>query len=216
VKGKSTSATILRMQTDEAPVAQKRKIAVLGSGIGRNYQALHDSIVAKQLDAEIVLVLSDNADSGILQKAAHNGASHLSIQPGDSKSRLSAAAEKEITDRIRACGADLVVLAGFMRIVSPDLIRFFAGRIINIHPSLLPKHRGRNAIAQALADGSTMTGCTIHHVDAGIDTGEIIAQTAIAISPGETESELAERIHAAEHALLPKVIANLPLPTGSS
>ncbi|MBK5230366.1 MAG: phosphoribosylglycinamide formyltransferase, partial [Thermoleophilia bacterium] len=112
-------------------------------------------------------------------------------------------------ERLQADRVDLVVLAGYMQILSARLIDAFAGRIINVHPSLLPTFPGLRAIERALVAGVTETGVTVHHVDEGVDTGPVIAQQALAIEPGDTPESLAERIHAIEHRLLPSVIAEI-------
>jgi phosphoribosylglycinamide formyltransferase-1 len=128
--------------------------------------------------------------------------------PSTPRGRLDAETEEKYVGILREENVNLVVLAGFMRIVGPVLLAAYPRRIINVHPSLLPKYRGANAAAQALAAGDKMTGCTVHYVDAGVDTGEIIAQREVPVDPGDTADTLQARIRAAEHELLPSVIAS--------
>lgn len=206
VKGKSTTATIAKLNP---PTPRKKRLGIIGSGSGTNCQALIDAIKAGTLDAEVSLILSDRADSGILQRAVKHGIAHSFIDPGDQPAKLSPAAQQEICDRFRAAGVDLIVLAGFMRILKDPVLHAFPRRIINIHPSLLPKYPGKTAIPEALAAGETEAGCTVHYVDGGIDTGEIIAQSTVAISPDETLETLTRKIQLAEHALLPVTINSM-------
>ncbi len=209
VKGKSTTATLAKLHAPATSAARKRRLGVLGSGAGTNCQALIEAIAAGTLDAEISLVLSDRADAGILRRAEAAGIPHASISPGADGAKLAPAALQEICDRFRAAGVDLIVLAGFMRIVKDPLLHAFPQRIINIHPSLLPQYPGKDAIAKALAAGETVAGCTVHYVDDGIDTGEIIAQSSVAVVAGETVETLTQKIQQAEHDLLPTIVGQL-------
>jgi formyltetrahydrofolate-dependent phosphoribosylglycinamide formyltransferase len=204
VAGKSTSATLRKMH---AP--SKTRLAVMGSGAGTNFEALQAAIQRGEVPAEVALVLSDKLDAPILAKATNLGLSSLHVPPGEHPARISPAAEKEMGDRITASGAEWIVLAGFMRILSADFVKRFAKRIINVHPSLLPDFPGKDAIPQALAAGVSEAGCTVHYVDAGVDTGEIIAQTVVPVEVGETEPTLRRKIQLAEHALLPKIVTQL-------
>ena len=130
------------------------------------------------------------------------------VDPGTTKGgHLTDAALKEILDRLQAAGVDLVILAGFMRIVRGGLLEAYKGRILNIHPSLLPKYSGLKAIERALASGDSETGCTIHIVDSGVDTGEVLCQEVVPILKEDTSDVLQARIHEAEHRAYPKVIA---------
>jgi formyltetrahydrofolate-dependent phosphoribosylglycinamide formyltransferase len=203
LKGRSTTATLKKLQITEKP---KKRIAIMGSGAGSNFEALHDAILRGEVHAEIVLVLSDRVDAPILAKAAARKLEHHFIPPGDRPSRISPPGEKEIGDRITASGADLIVLAGFMRLLSPSFVGRFERKIINVHPSLLPKYPGKTAIQDALDNGELQAGCTVHWVDAGMDTGEIISQQVVQIDPGETEPTLRRKIQLAEHKLLPETI----------
>ena len=132
--------------------------------------------------------------------------------PGIARGRLDPATEEKIVAILREEKVELVILAGFMRIIGPGLLAAYPRRIINVHPSLLPNHRGAQAAAQALAAGDQVTGCTVHYVDQGVDTGEIIAQQEVEVRPDDTAETLQARIQVAEHALLPTVIATFARP----
>jgi formyltetrahydrofolate-dependent phosphoribosylglycinamide formyltransferase len=209
VPGKSTSDTLRRLApADRTGFGIRPRLGVLGSGHGSNFEAIAAAIDSGSLAAEIAAVISDVADSRLLALARERGLPAIHIEPGSEKGgRLSDAALKEIADRLQAASVDLVILAGFMRIVRPPLLDTFAGRILNIHPSLLPKYPGLGAWKQALESGDTETGCTVHLVDNGIDSGEILAQARVPILPGDTPGTLHARIQEQEHALYPRAIA---------
>lgn len=210
VKGKSTTATLAQLHlsmSDAAPVRRLPRIAVLGSGRGSNFAAILQAIERKEVSLEVALVISDNPEAGILQIAREAGLPAQYVNPGPWKTKLDDAAQKEICDRLRAAEVDLVVLAGFMRRIKEPILSTFPDRILNIHPSLLPAFPGREAWKQALAAGVTETGCTVHVVDAGIDTGRILAQSRVPVLPGDDETSLFARINQAEHALYPRTIA---------
>ena len=183
------------------------RLGVLGSGRGSNFEAICRAIDRGTLPAEIGAVLSDQPDARILGLGRQCGARTECIVPSTPRGRLDAETEEKYVGILREENVDLVVLAGFMRIVGPVFLAAFPRRIINIHPSLLPKNRGSDAAAQALAAGDKVTGCTVHHVDAGVDTGKIIAQREVPVQPGDTAETLQARIQTAEHELLPAVIA---------
>jgi phosphoribosylglycinamide formyltransferase 1 len=185
------------------------RLGILGSGKGSNFQAIVEKIARRELAAEIGVVLSDVADSGILKIARENNLPARWVDPGHYRYRLAPDAEEEVVRELREAEVDWIVLAGFMRIVKAPLLTAYPRRIINIHPSLLPKYPGLEAWKQALAAGEAETGCTVHYVEAGIDTGETIAQKKVPILPGDTPEILHARIQAAEHQLLPEVIAGL-------
>jgi phosphoribosylglycinamide formyltransferase-1 len=185
------------------------QIAVLGSGTGSNYRAIAKAIAAGRLPARVVAVVSDVPTAGILELAASHGAPAIRLPPSRFKHKLEPAQEQDLARTLRDLDVDLVVLAGFMRLLNEPLIGAFPRRIINIHPSLLPKYPGLEAWRQALAAGETETGCTVHYVDLGMDTGEIIAQETVPVLPGDTAATLHARIQEAEHALYPRVIADL-------
>lgn len=206
--GRSTSATLARLRRggagQDGPVL---RLGVLGSGRGSTLEGLLAGIEDGRLPAEIVLVASDVAGARILQVASGRGIPAVHVDPGPARNRLGEGAQKEICDRMRAAGVELVVLAGFMRRVKAPLLAFYAGRILNVHPSLLPKYPGREAWRQALEAGEPVTGCTVHVVDTGIDTGPAVAQRETPVLPGDTPESLHARIQEAERALLIEVIA---------
>ena len=184
------------------------RLGVLGSGRGSNLEAIARAIDEGHLPAKLAAVLSDQPGARILELGHRFGARTEAIVPTTPRGRLSAETERKFVDVLRAENVDLVVLAGFMRIVGPVFLAAYPRRIINIHPSLLPKYRGADAAAQALAAGDTATGCTVHYVDEGVDTGEVIAQREVPVLPGDTAETLQARIQTAEHELLPSVIAS--------
>lgn len=188
---------------------QKLRLGVLGSGKGSNFRAILEAITAGRLEAEVVLVVSDVEGAGILRLAEQAGIATATVLDPRYKTRLSPETEAELVGRLQTAGVDLVVLAGYMRLVKAPLLEAFPHRIINIHPSLLPKFPGLEAWRQALEAGEPSTGCTVHYVDAGMDTGEIIAQAEVPVLPGDTAESLHERIQVAEHKLYPEVIASL-------
>ena len=198
---------------NQQAAAKKIKIAVLGSGSGSNCQSIIDAINAGTLDAEIVCVISDVPDAYILERARLNNIPAEYISGAPFKTKIDGEAEKHYIRRINECGADLVVLAGFMRIIKNGLLKAFSGRIINIHPSLLPAFPGLHAWKQALDYGTKVAGCTVHYVDAGTDTGPIIVQKTVPVLDDDTPESLHARIQEQEHIAYPEalriVIANL-------
>ena len=184
-------------------------LGVLGSGKGSNYAAIAQAIEDGALNARVALVASDVPDAGILRLADRYGAPIFSMPTGRFKTKLEPAHEHDLAQRLRDAGVELVVLAGFMRLLKEPLITAFPRRIINIHPSLLPKFPGLAAWRQALEAEETETGCTVHYVDLGMDTGPVIAQARVPVVPGDTAETLHARIQLAEHTLYPQVIADL-------
>ena len=182
------------------------RLGVLGSGKGSNFRAIHEAIRTGRLDARVVIVCSDVVDSGILKLARDAGIATTWIEEKRFKTRLSRECEEDLVERLRSAGVDLVVLAGYMRMLKAPMLEAFPRRIINIHPSLLPKFPGLEAWRQALEAGETVTGCTVHFVDEGMDSGEIIAQAEVPILPGDTPESLHARIQEAEHQLYPEWI----------
>lgn len=182
-------------------------IGILGSGKGSNCRAILERIREGTLTAEARIILSDVEDGGILEVAREFGVPHAFVSPGNFRTKLTPEAEQLVVDKLRAAGVELVVLAGFMRILKGAMLQAFPRRIINIHPSLLPKFPGLTAWKQALEAGESVTGCTVHYVDAGIDTGAIIAQREVPIWPNDTADTLHARIQIAEGELYPSVIA---------
>lgn len=194
------------------PVVHHRgrmKLGILGSGKGSNFAAILRAIQAGELDAEVVLVAADVPGAGILDMAASAGLPTYRIEEPKFRTRLSPEVEGKLVAALQAAGAELIVLAGYMRVVKAPLLEAFPRRIINIHPSLLPAFRGVAAWEQALAAGAEKSGCTVHFVDAGVDTGEILAQAEVPVNPGDTAATLHARIQAAEHHLYPAVIRQL-------
>lgn len=182
------------------------RIGVLGSGKGSNCRAILEAIRAGKLCAEVALVLSDVASAGILEIAREFGVPNEHLAPGRYRTFLEPGVETELVRKLQAASVELVVLAGFMRVLKAPTLSAFPHRILNIHPSLLPKFPGRDAWTQALTAGETVTGCTVHYVDAGVDTGEIIAQREVPILPNDTAEDLHTRIQLAERELYPSVI----------
>ena len=183
------------------------KIAVLGSGKGSNFRAILSAIMAGHLRVTPVLAASDVADAGILTLADNLGIPTTVIHESKFRTRLSEEVESKLVEELQASGAELIVLAGYMRLVKAPLLEAFPRRIINIHPSLLPSFPGLEAWRQALTAGVKMTGCTVHFVDSGMDTGEIIGQSKGSILPGDTPETLHARIQEAEHELYPEILA---------
>jgi phosphoribosylglycinamide formyltransferase-1 len=186
---------------------QPLKIAVLGSGKGSNFRAILNAAMAGQLKIQPVLAVSDNADAGLLVLAENLGVATRVVREDKFQTRLSDEVERALVETLRASGAELIVLAGWMRMVKAPLLEAFPRRIVNIHPSLLPAFPGLEAWKQALAAGVEKTGCTVHFVDAGMDTGEIIAQSEVPVLPGDTPETLHARIQEAEHRLYPEILA---------
>lgn len=184
-------------------------IAVFGSGSGSNYQAIAEAINAGAIDARIACVISDVQDAYILERARKLGHPAIYLDCAPFKTKLDGQAEQRAIEIIKQHGGDFVALAGFMRIVKPGLLNAFAGRIINIHPSLLPNFPGLEAGKQALEAGVKETGCTVHFVDAGIDTGPIIVQRKIPVLPDDTVETLMNRIHAQEHIAYPEALQKI-------
>jgi phosphoribosylglycinamide formyltransferase 1 len=183
------------------------RLGVLGSGRGSNFVAIADAIASGVMTAEIALVLSDVENAGILEHARNRNLPAQFIAPGKFRTKLDEDAERAFVNTLQAAQVDLIVLAGFMRVLKGDFLRAFQGRIVNIHPSLLPSFPGLEAWKQALDHGVKVTGCTVHFVDAGVDSGAIIGQQTVPVLDNDTAESLHQRIHAAEHELYPKCVA---------
>jgi phosphoribosylglycinamide formyltransferase-1 len=186
---------------------KKLALGILGSGKGSNCRAILEQISAGKLQAEARLIVSDVFDAGILDIGREFGVPNMYLPPGKFRTRLEPVVEMELVKLLHDAGVELVVLAGFMRVLKESMLNAFSRRIINVHPSLLPKFPGIEAWKQALAAGENVTGCSVHYVDAGIDSGEIIAQRKVLVLPGDTPESLHARIQVAERALYPEVIA---------
>jgi phosphoribosylglycinamide formyltransferase 1 len=182
-------------------------IGILGSGKGSNCRAILERIQSGDLAAETRLVISDVLDAPILDIARDFGVENAYLPPGRFRTRLEPEIEHHLVKMLRDAGVELVVLAGFMRVLHEPMLKAFSRRIINIHPSLLPKFPGLEAWRQALVAGETVTGCTAHYVDERIDHGQILAQKEVRILPNDTAESLHARIQVLEHELYPAVIA---------
>ncbi|WP_150274945.1 phosphoribosylglycinamide formyltransferase [Paenibacillus tepidiphilus] len=181
------------------------RIAVFASGQGSNFSALVAAQRQGQLgEGQIELLVSDRPEAPVAQRAEEAGIAAMLLRPKDFASREEY--EAAIVAELQRREIGLIVLAGYMRLITPVLLTPYAGRIINVHPSLLPAFAGKDAIGQALDYGVKLTGVTVHFVDGGMDTGPVIAQRAITIEPGDTADTLAARIHRVEHELYPEVV----------
>jgi phosphoribosylglycinamide formyltransferase 1 len=183
------------------------RLGVLGSGKGSNFAAIADAITAGKVPAQVAIVLSDVAEAGILGQARQRGLTAQFIAPGKFRTKLDEEAERAYVTALQSAQVDLIVLAGFMRVLKGDFLRAFEGRIVNVHPSLLPSFPGLEAWKQALDQGVKVTGCTVHFVDAGVDSGAIIGQQTVPVLDDDSAATLHARIHAAEHELYPRCVA---------
>ena len=184
-------------------------IGILGSGKGSNCRAILERISSGHLPAETRVVISDVLDAPILDIAQEFSVPNAYLPPGQFRTRLEPQVENALVKMLRDLDVYLVVLAGFMRVLHAPMLNAFPRRIVNIHPSLLPKFPGLEAWKQALASGEVVTGCTVHFVDDQVDHGQIIAQREVAILPRDTSETLHARIQLAEHELYPAAIAAL-------
>jgi phosphoribosylglycinamide formyltransferase-1 len=187
------------------------RLGVLGSGKGSNFRAIADAIAAGTIDAEVGIVVSDVENAGILTLGRERGFRAEFLSPGKFRTKLEPEAEERLVALLRGAEVDLVVLAGWMRMIKAPLLDAFPHRIVNIHPSLLPHFPGLEAWKQALAAGVRETGCTVHYVDAGMDSGPIIEQRRVPVLAGDTPETLHARIQVAEHELYPAVIRRFAL-----
>ena len=190
-------------------MSDKTKLAILGSGKGSNFVSLAKACVDGSLRAQIVLVASDVAEAGILERAMEFGLPTSFIEPGKFRTKLDESAETAYVDALRQSGAEWIALAGFMRILKGDFLRAFEKKVVNIHPSLLPAFPGLEAWKQAHDYGVKTTGCTVHMVDRGIDTGSILAQGVVPVLEDDTATTLHQRIQQEEHKLYPRTLARL-------
>jgi phosphoribosylglycinamide formyltransferase-1 len=192
-------------------VSEQRKfrLGILGSGRGSNAAAIADACASGAIPGEVALVVSDVPNAGILEQARSRGLAALHIAPGKFRTKLDETAEAAFVQALQTAAVDLVVLAGFMRILKGEFLRTFANRVVNIHPALLPAFPGLEAWKQALDYGVKVTGVTVHFVDQGIDTGTIIAQETVPILSGDTPATLHARIQEMERKIYPAAIAAL-------
>jgi phosphoribosylglycinamide formyltransferase-1 len=179
-------------------------IGVLASGRGTNLQAIIEAIKEGKIEGRISIVISDNRDAFALKRAKQNNIETEYINFKSFKNREDY--DKKIIKTLEEKKIDLVVLAGYMRIISPYFIRMYKNRIINIHPALLPSFPGLHAQRQAVEHGVKVSGCTVHFVDEGVDSGPIILQKAVQVSADDTEESLAEKILKEEHQIYPRAI----------
>jgi len=185
---------------------RKFRLGVLGSGKGSNFVAIAEACAAELIPCEVGLVLSDVADAGILEHAHRFGLTAEYLPPGQFRTKLDVETEARYVARLQQAGVDLVVLAGFMRILKAGFLDAFPGRIVNIHPALLPAFPGLESWKQALDYGAKVAGCTVHFVDAGADTGPVIGQAVVPVLDDDTPATLHERIQQAERRLYPAVV----------
>ena len=186
------------------------RVVILGSGRGSNAEAILQAQAAGKLGrASVVAIFSDKPEAKILELGPRFGVPAQFVDPKPFKTKLDGEGERRFITAVRAMEPDLLVLAGFMRVLKPGFLNAFTGKIINLHPSLLPNFPGLDAIGQAWWSGAKTTGCTVHYVTSEVDGGPIIAQTTVRIESTDTLETLTEKVHAAEHALLPSVIARL-------
>jgi phosphoribosylglycinamide formyltransferase-1 len=180
------------------------KIGVLASGRGSNFQAIIDAVKARKFDAEIAVCISDAADAYALTRARENGIAAQFIDP--KKSRDRADYDKKIIEVLQRYDAGLVLLAGFLRLVSPVLVEAYKNKMMNIHPALLPSFPGLHVQRKAIEYGAKFSGCTVHFVDTGMDTGPIIIQAVVPVFPDDTEDALSARILKQEHRIYPEAV----------
>ncbi|MGD0650043.1 MAG: phosphoribosylglycinamide formyltransferase [Verrucomicrobiia bacterium] len=182
------------------------RIGVLGSGNGTNCEAIIEACSRGAIRGQVVIVLSDIADAFILERARKHGIPAKFIGPSQFKTKLEPELEQQFVQALQEADVQLVALAGYMRLVKPPLLNAFAGRILNVHPSLLPAFPGLRAWEQALTHGVRITGCTVHFVDEGVDAGPIILQEPVPVFPDDTAETLHRRIQVTEHKLFPEAI----------
>lgn len=179
------------------------RVGVLASGRGTDFQSLVDAVERGELGVDLALLVCNNRDAPVLQRAEAHGVPWVHI---DHRGRSREGFERELVKALREAAVDLVVFAGFMRVVTSTFLDAFRNRVINIHPSLLPAFPGPHAQRDALEWGVRVTGCTVHFVDETVDGGPIIFQRAVPVRPGDTEETLAARILEEEHRVLPYVV----------
>lgn len=184
-----------------------KKIAIFASGNGSNFQALLDAVTERDLLAEICLLVCDRPGAYAIDRAEKAAVPHFVFNPKEFKDK--AEYESQILALLKERNVEWVILAGYMRLIGPTLLQAYEGKIVNIHPSLLPDFPGKDAVGQALEAGAKETGVTVHYVDAGMDTGEVIAQEVVGIIPGETRESLQAKIQKVEHRLYPTVVKTL-------
>lgn len=191
--------------TSPDPAAQPLRLGVMASGTGSNFEAIAAKIVAGELAAEIPVLIYNNPEALVRAKAEARGIPAILHNHRLSPSRE--ALDEAIVATLREYRVDCVVMAGWMRVVTPVLLAAFPEMVLNIHPSLLPSFKGLHAVEQALAAGVKIAGCTVHRVIPAVDSGEILIQAAVPVLPGDDAASLQARIHAQEHRIYPQAIA---------
>lgn len=184
-----------------------KNIAIFASGTGSNFDAIYQAVNNKYINANIALFVTDRPKCKALEKAKNYNINTFTFKPKNYESKKHY--EQAILQELRSQNIDLIVLAGYMRLIGPTILNNYPKKIINIHPSLLPSFKGIDAVGQAMAAKVEVTGVTVHYVDQGMDTGEIIAQEPLTINNLETRGQIETEIHKIEHKLYPKVIKQL-------
>lgn len=184
-----------------------KKIAIFASGNGSNFQYIMEAEAKKELKIKTSLLVCDHHEAYVLQRAQELGIPIFCFNPKEYEDKK--AYEEVILEHLLAEGVEYLILAGYMRLIGPTILREYEGRIINIHPSLLPAFPGKDAIGQALDAKAKETGVTVHYVDEGMDTGPVIAQESVRIYENDTEESLKKRIQIVEHRLYPSVLKEL-------
>ncbi|WP_228015624.1 phosphoribosylglycinamide formyltransferase [Synechocystis salina] len=190
---------------EDIPQPRCLSLGVMASGSGSNFAAIARAIKEGNLNAAVKLVIYNNPDAGVKQRAMDYGVPHRLLNHRDYASRE--ALDEDIVEHFRQAGVEWVIMAGWMRIVTPVLLDAFSQRVLNIHPSLLPSFRGVRAVEQAMAAGVKVSGCTVHYAEATVDSGPIVAQAVVPILPDDTRETLHQRIQVQEHRLFPLAIA---------
>lgn len=185
---------------------RRLRVGVLASGRGSNLQAIVDSSLKREIDVEVALVLSDVPDAHALTRAREAGIPAVHVPPGRFKTKLTPEAEARYVEVLEEHGVEVVALAGFMRILHDNFLRRYSGRVVNVHPALLPAFPGLHGPRQALEYGVKWSGATVHFVDAGVDTGPIILQAAVPVLDDDSEETLAARILEQEHRIYPEAL----------
>lgn len=191
-----------------------KRIAIFASGSGTNFQAIVDAAKKGEIQADVALLVCDRPQAKVIERAMREHVPIFVFNPKQYETKQQF--EREILQQLQQKEIDLVVLAGYMRLIGPTLLQAYPNRIVNIHPSLLPAFPGKDAIGQAYRYGVKVTGVTVHYVDEGMDTGPIIAQRALYIDDGEPLESVERRIHEIEHVLYPQVIQQLLTEKGST
>ncbi|PWA10324.1 phosphoribosylglycinamide formyltransferase [Pueribacillus theae] len=183
------------------------KLAVFASGSGSNFQAIVNAMAQGELPAVCALLVCDKPGAKVIERAKKAGVPAFVAEPKNFENK--AAYEQAILEKLKESGVEFIALAGYMRLIGPVLLQAYEGKIVNIHPSLLPSFPGLDAVGQAVDAGVKVTGVTIHYVDSGMDTGPIIAQKAVDIDEGDTKDSVMRKVHAIEHQLYPQTLAKL-------